>query len=62
MPLVLGRNKGEQVIIQVPGRDQPIIVTLVDCRSHDARIGIEAERDVVILRKELIESDSTDSV
>lgn len=50
--LVLMRRLGESILI---GDD--IKITLVDSRSTQAKIGIEAPKSVVILREELIERD-----
>ena len=48
--LVIGRRDGEKILI---GPD--IEVVLVRSRSGEARLGIEAPSDVVILREELNE-------
>lgn len=48
--LVIGRRDGERILI---GPD--IEVVLVRSRAGEARLGIEAPSDVVILREELNE-------
>lgn len=51
--LVLSRKKDETVILRVPGRDDiQITVTRIDS-PNKVRLGIEAEKDVVVLRSEL---------
>ena len=47
--LVLARKKGEQIQI---GTD--ILLTVVEIRGDRCKIGIEAPRDVVVLRREII--------
>ena len=47
--LVLSRKRGEKIFI---GRD--ICITLVDIDRGKCRIGVEAPRDVVIYREELM--------
>jgi len=51
--LVLTRKQLQSIII---GTD--IRITIVKVERNQVRIGIEAPRDVTILREELIESDS----
>jgi carbon storage regulator CsrA len=51
--LVLSRKKDEKVILKVPGREDIVItVTRIDGRNK-VRLGIVADKDVVILRSEL---------
>jgi len=47
--LVLSRKPGEKLVI-----DGDITITLVQINGGQARIGIEAPADVVILRGELV--------
>ena len=49
--LVLTRHLGQQVKI-----DGPCIITLVDIDRGQVRLGFEADRDVSILRTELMKS------
>ena len=49
--LVLARKKGER--IRLPGLD--VCITVTEIRGSIARIGIEAPKDVLILRDELSE-------
>lgn len=52
--LVLSRKKDETVILRVPGRKDDIQITVTRIDSpNKVRLGIEAERDVVVLRSEL---------
>ena len=51
--LVLSRKKDEAIILRVPGHDDiRLIVVRID-NMNKVRLGIEAERDVVVLRSEL---------
>lgn len=47
--LVLGRNVGQSILI---GKD--IIITIVSNRDGQVRVGIDAPKDVRVLREELI--------
>jgi len=53
--LVLSRKKDEKIIIKQPGM-KPIEITVVriDHRNR-VRIGIEADKEVIVLRSELEE-------
>lgn len=51
--LVLGRKKGDRILI---GNDVAIVI--VDVTAHRVRIGIQAPDDMTILRAELVENDS----
>lgn len=54
--LVLSRKKDESIIVRVPGHeDVKLTVVRVD-NMNKVRIGVEADKDVVILRAELEES------
>jgi len=46
--LVLSRKIGRRILI---GKD--IVVTVLDIRGNQVRLGIDAPRDVVVLREEL---------
>lgn len=51
--LVLSRKKDETIIMRIPGReDIKLTVVRID-NSNKVRIGVEADKDVVILRSEL---------
>lgn len=53
--LVLSRKKDETIIFRIPGReDIKLTVVRID-NLNKVRIGVEAEKDVVILRSELDE-------
>ena len=53
--LVLSRKKDETIIVRIPGReDIKLTVVRID-NLNKVRIGIEADKDVVILRSELDE-------
>ncbi len=51
--LVLSRKKDEKIILRVPGQgDIEITVVRIDSQNK-VRIGIEADKQVVVLRSEL---------
>lgn len=50
--LVLSRKKNETIIVAVEGHE-PIEVTVVEIRGDRVRIGLIADRQVVIHRKEV---------
>jgi carbon storage regulator CsrA len=50
--LILTRKPGERIFIDVDGRR--VTITLVEIKSPDrARIGVEADRDIQIMREEI---------
>jgi carbon storage regulator len=49
--LVLSRRVGERLII---GKD--IVVTIIDVRSDGVRVGIDAPREVRVIRAEIFEA------
>lgn len=55
--LVLTRRKDEEVVIQVPGRPTPIVVEIADIRGDKVRVGIHAEPDIKIDRREVYEAN-----
>jgi carbon storage regulator CsrA len=56
--LVLSRKQDETIIIKIPDRED-IKLTIVKIDSmNKVRIGVEAEKDVVILRSELNKKES----
>jgi carbon storage regulator CsrA len=51
--LVLSRKKDEKIILKVPGRED-IEITVVRIDNHNrVRIGINAEKEIIVLRSEL---------
>ena len=54
--LVLSRNKDERIVI---GGD--IVITVVEVRGDKVRLGIEAPKDVPIMRQELLDDDRTEA-
>jgi carbon storage regulator CsrA len=51
--LVLSRKKDETILIEQPGR-APITITVVRIdNKNKVRLGIEADKDVAVLRSEL---------
>lgn len=51
--LILTRTPQESLIIQLPDHRE-IKVMLVSVHGQQARIGIEADRDIIITREELL--------
>ncbi len=52
---VLNRRVRQEVIIRVPGRDKPILVSLLSVTGKSAALGFAAEEDIEIMRKELVD-------
>jgi carbon storage regulator CsrA len=53
--LVLSRKKDETIIVRIPGReDIKLTIVRID-NMNKVRVGVEADKDVVILRSELDE-------
>jgi len=56
--LVLWRKQGETIVIDIPPSDhhRTVIVMMTEMRSsHLAKIGIEADKSIRIMRGELLE-------
>ena len=53
--LVLSRKRDEKIFVQIPGIDEKIEITVVQIDSSRVRLGFNAPKDVIILRKELEE-------
>lgn len=51
--LVLSRKKDEAIIMKIPGRDDIRLTVVRIDNMNKVRIGVEADKDVVILRSEL---------
>jgi carbon storage regulator CsrA len=51
--LVLHRRVEQEVLIRVPGRDEPIVVSVLEVGRTWVKLGFAAGADVRILRKEL---------
>lgn len=49
--LVLSRKRGEEIVLDVGGME--IVVAVTDACAGQAKIGIEAPKDVVIHRREI---------
>lgn len=61
--LVLSRKANEKIFVAVPGRENPIVVQIIRVRDDGVvRVGIEADRDIVIAREELLPNDPTTTV
>lgn len=57
--LVLSRKELESIILQFEGKDgmkKEVLLKVICIGSRKVRFGIEADRDVTILREELITS------
>ena len=57
--LVLSRKKNEEIIITVG--DETIRISMVGIESHRARVGIQASKNVAVVRAELVERDQARS-
>lgn len=57
--LVLGRKHHEQLVLKVPG-GKSIVVTVCRFNRNNVWIGIDAPRDVIVLRGELIGPNESD--
>lgn len=58
--LVLSRKKDETIIMRIPGHeDIKLTVVRID-NMNKVRIGVEADKDVVILRSELDSSSKSE--
>ena len=54
--LVLSRKKDESIVMRIPGRDDIRLTVVRIDNMNKVRIGVEADKDVVILRSELVSS------
>ncbi len=58
--LVLSRKKDETIIVKIPGRED-IKLTIVKIDNlNKVRVGVEADKEIVILRAELDEKIETE--
>jgi carbon storage regulator CsrA len=55
--LVLSRKKDEAIIMKIPGHEDIRLTVVRIDNMNKVRIGVEADKDVVVLRSELA-SDS----
>ena len=51
--LVLSRKKDETIIMRIPGHEDIRLTVVRIDNLNKVRIGVEADKDVVILRQEL---------
>jgi len=51
--LVLSRKKDEAIVMKIPGREDIRLTVVRIDNMNKVRIGVEADKDVVILRSEL---------
>lgn len=54
--LVLSRKKDESIIVRIPGQEDIRLTVVRIDNMNKVRIGVEADKEVVILRAELDES------
>lgn len=54
MMLVLDRKVEQEILIQVPGRE-PIVMKVLSVGEKRAKLGFDADDDIKIFRKELVE-------
>lgn len=57
--LVLSRKNGESIVISNQNGTEQIEITIVETLNDRVKIGINADRDFKILRKELVETQLT---
>lgn len=53
--LVLSRKKDEKIILQIPGREDICLTVVRIDNMNKVRLGVQADKDVVVLRSELTE-------
>lgn len=53
--LILARHVHQRIIIALPD-GRRIIVTLIETRGPSARLGFDADRDIIIHREEVVEA------
>ena len=56
--LVLSRKKDESIIVRIPGQEDIVLTVVRIDNMNKVRIGVEADKEVIILRAELEESRS----
>lgn len=54
--LVLSRKLNEKIVV-----DGPCTITVTQLRGRSVRLGIEAEKDVVVLRGEIAKEEGKDA-
>ena len=54
--LVLSRKRDESIIVRIPGQEDIRLTVVRIDNMNKVRIGVEADKEVVILRAELDES------
>lgn len=59
--LCLSRKPGEQIVVTTASGDE-IVFTLLEIDRNKARIGIDADLSVVIVRRELLPVDTGEHV
>lgn len=60
--LVLSRNPGEKVLIEVPELDHLIEVVLVEVRGNKVRLGFHADKRVAVYREEVYNQLKKDKI
>jgi carbon storage regulator CsrA len=56
--LVLSRKKDESIIVRIPGQEDIVLTVVRIDNMNKVRIGVEADKEVIILRAELEDSRS----
>lgn len=56
--LVLSRKKDESIIMRIPGHEDIRLTVVRIDNMNKVRIGVEADKDVVVLRSELASESS----
>lgn len=52
--LVLSRKKDEAIVMRIPGHEDIRLTVVRIDNMNKVRIGVEADKDVVVLRSELV--------
>lgn len=55
--LVLTRDPGQKIIVQVPGLATPITIKVLEIKGQHVRVGIDATPEVSIMREEALAKD-----
>ena len=51
--LVLSRHRDERIVVKLPD-GRLVKITIVEIRGDKAKVGTEADRDIAIVREELL--------
>lgn len=51
--LVITRRDGEEIVVRIPGRIQPLVIRCCSVKGERVRIGCVADSDIKINRREI---------